>query len=200
MAHTPVPQALALLLISALSASSALAQQSTVHIGNGTVVRADADSDSTVRINGKVVNSASGPGATAETNIGSRSVTSRTKGSGQTTVSIESRDGSSVTEVTTQSNTVPTGHGKGRAAGGRDFVNADLSGRNFARANLAGRRFVNVDLSRANLEGADLRNAELVNVDLAGANLSGANLSGARLVNTDVREARTDGMVWDGPR
>lgn len=187
MMHIRQPARLLLGAVTLTTCSAlALAEQGTVDMGNGT----NGSSSSTVRINGKVVNSASGPGAMAETNIGSRRITTRGNGDHSSTIIIES-DGS-VTSVTSSSTgSAPPPHG-------RDFVNANLSGRNFSGANFAGRRFTNVDLSRANLQGADLRGAELTNVDLSEANLSGANLTGAKLVNTDLGEAVTTGVIWDG--
>ena len=182
----------------------AFAQQSTMDLGNGTVVRANAAEGSTVRVNGQIINSASGPGAVAETNIGSRSVQTRSRGNNTSTVTIEGKDGSSVTSVTTITNRSGGSHAVGSSAGvgggSQDFVNANLSGRNFARANFAGRSFTNVDLTHANLQGADLRNAHMVNVDLTGADLSGANLSGASFVNTNIEDARTQGALWSGSK
>ena len=106
--------------------------------------------------------------------------------------------GSSVT-VTNSGNAKPAAPGKGGKGG--DYVNSDLSGRNFAGAQLAGRKFTNVDLSRANLSGADLRGAELVNVSLEQADLRGANLTGAKMVNVDLDAALLEGATWtDGRR
>ncbi len=163
-------------------ATPVLAQTGTVSLGDGTVIHGDGSGQATVRVNGQVINAASGEGAVAETHIGSHSSTVRGK-AGQTTITTTS---------------TPAQAGKG--AGTQDYVNVDLSGRNFANAKLAGRTFTNVDLSRANLQGADLRNTTFVNVELTGANLSGANLTGAKLVNTDTSDAVTTGTIWEGRR
>lgn len=169
--------------VSAL-ATPAFAQTGTVSLGDGTVIHGDGSGKATVRVNGQVINAASGEGAVAETHIGSHSSTVRGK-AGQTAITSAPAQGAAQA---------------GKGAGAQDYLNVDLSGRNFANAKLAGRTFTNVDLSRANLQGADLRNATFVNVELTGANLSGANLTGAKLVNTDTSDAVTTGTVWEGRR
>ena len=60
--------------VSAL-ATPALAQTGTVSLGDGTVIHGDGSGKATVRVNGQVINAASGEGAVAETHIGSRSST-----------------------------------------------------------------------------------------------------------------------------
>ena len=76
------------------------------------------------------------------------------------------------------------------------YMNADLTGRNFAGASLVGSKFINVTLNRANFAGADLRNAEFVNVDLEKADLRGANFEGATMINVDTDGALLNGAIW----
>ncbi|CAN7176453.1 MULTISPECIES: pentapeptide repeat-containing protein [unclassified Acidovorax] len=172
----------ALVGLAALAACMPMAhaQRNLASNGSGTVIA--GDNNASVIVNGQQIITATDGNARVETTIGG--------GSGRVVV-----QGASTT-VTNSSNAKP---GKGGKSG--DYVNSDLSGRNFAGAQLAGRKFTNVDLSRANLSGADLRGAELVNVNLEQADLRGANLSGAKMVNVDLDAAQLEGATWtDGRR
>ena len=159
------------------------AQRNLASNGSGTLIA--GDNNASVVVNGQQIITATDGNARVETTVGG----------GANRVGVQ---GSSVT-VTNSGNAKPAAPGKGGKGG--DYVNSDLSGRNFAGAQLAGRKFTNVDLSRANLSGADLRGAELVNVSLEQADLRGANLTGAKMVNVDLDAALLEGATWtDGRR
>lgn len=156
------------------------AQRNLASNGAGTVIA--GDNNASVTVNGQQIITATDGNARVETTIGG--------GSGRVVV-----QGASTT-VTNSGNAKPAKGGKSQ-----DYVNSDLSGRNFAGAQLAGRKFTNVDLSRANLSGADLRGAEFVNVSMEQADLRGANLTGAKMVNVDLDSAQLEGATWtDGKR
>ncbi len=79
----------------------------------------------------------------------------------------------------------------------------DLSGRNFAGADLHGIAMTGVDFSRADLRNANLSGADLTGADLSGANLDGANLTNAKITGADIsgatfRGARLDGVAFTG--
>ena len=175
----------------ALVAGSVWAQGAVIS-APGVDVRGGTNGASVI-VNGSVVNAASGNGAVAETNIPGRSTTVRGTGNGGAAVVVES-EGSSAVTVRNQS------RGGKAARGGREHVNADMSGSDLAHANFAGHSFTNVDLSNANLQGANFQGAELVNVNLENSNLSGANLSGASLVNVTLDGALTAGAIWTNGR
>lgn len=175
-----------LLACTAMAACMPLAhaQRNLASNGSGTVIA--GDNSASVVVNGQQIITATDGNARVETTIGG--------GSGRVVVQ------GATTTVTNSGNAKPAAGAKGSGKGG-DYVNSDLSGRNFAGAQLAGRKFTNVDLSRANLSGADLRGAELVNVSLEQADLRGANLTGAKMVNVDLDAALLEGATWtDGRR
>jgi len=179
------PLASTLIALTAVTACMPLAhaQRNLASNGSGTVIA--GDNNASVVVNGQQIITATDGNARVETTIGG--------GSGRVVV-----QGTSTT-VTNSANAKPAPVGKGGK--NQDYVNSDLSGRNFAGAQLAGHKFTNVDLSRANLSGADLRGAELVNVSLEQADLRGANLSGAKMVNVDLDAAQLEGATWtDGRR
>ena len=79
----------------------------------------------------------------------------------------------------------------------------DLSGRNFAGADLHGIAMTGVDFSRADLRNANLSGADLTGADLSGANLDGANLTNAKITGADIsgatfRGAHLDGVAFTG--
>lgn len=183
MTNNPLASALVGLAALAACMPMAHAQRNLASNGSGTVIA--GDNNASVVVNGQQIITATDGNARVETTVGG----------GANRVVVQ---GSSVT-VTNSSNAKPAPGGKGGKSG--DYVNSDLSGRNFAGAQLAGRKFTNVDLSRANLSGADLRGAEFVNVSMEQADLRGANLSGAKMVNVDLDAALLEGATWtDGRR
>ena len=75
---------------------------------------------------------------------------------------------------------------------------ADLTGADLTRANLAGADLTGADLTDANLTGADLTDANLTRANLAGAYLTGAylaraNLAGAYLTGAYLTDANLTG-------
>jgi len=166
----------------ALGCSSALfAQSATMNVGEGVVIQGDSSGSATVRVGGVVINAVSGKGAVAETNIGSHNGSHRVPNGEMGNASIVTVDGNG-THVKINHATNETVLNKADKA----YVNADLSGRNFFRANLSGHTFVNVTLAGANLREANLRNTEFVNVDFTKADLTGADVTGATFVNADI--------------
>ena len=79
---------------------------------------------------------------------------------------------------------------------GLSYVNAELSGQNFAGRNLNGIDFTNATAERANFARAQLVGATLVNAELGGADLRGANLRNADVTNVEWGGARLDGATW----
>jgi DMSO/TMAO reductase YedYZ molybdopterin-dependent catalytic subunit len=78
------------------------------------------------------------------------------------------------------------------------LLSLDLSGVNFAGANLAQVQLKNCSLVGSNLQGASLRGANLTNSDLRGANLCGADLTaadleGVLLMGADLRQCSMRG-------
>jgi len=194
------------LLCMAIGWSSAVTAQSAavVDLGEQGSIQSDAAGNVTVRVNGAVVNTASGAGAKAETNIGSRTSSARAGAMGNTSSVTMDEKGvriSVTTGTVDASSGVPTQ--------GKEYVSANLAGMNFAATDLSGASFVEVDLSKANLrkanlqgatfvevllDGADLREAnlrdtEFVDVSFDKANLTGADLTGATFVDADVGAA-----------
>ena len=110
--------------------------------------------------------------------------------------------------MTNSANAKPAQGGKGGK--NQDYVNSDLSGRNFAGARLRQSSLTVAVLNGANFSGADLRDADayggvfssasFANADLTnstwvgtfleGANFSGANLTGANFSGAQMRSAR----------
>ncbi|HIG72114.1 MAG TPA: hypothetical protein EYQ46_19080 [Myxococcales bacterium] len=76
----------------------------------------------------------------------------------------------------------------GHDLSGRNFANADLREAILTGTNLSGANLTGARLSGINLAGADLTGAVLANADLTGASLSGATLAG-----TDFSGATLDG-------
>jgi len=159
-----------------------LSQSAVVDVGNGVSIQGSSSGTATVRVNGTIVNAVSGANAVAETHIGSRSNNAHTEKTGSASIVEVDENGTQITISTGTATALPD-------ASGKTYVNTDLSGRNFFRANLSGYSFVNVKLTGANLREADLRNAEFVNVDLTKADLTGADLTGATFVNSDIGDA-----------
>ncbi len=69
---------------------------------------------------------------------------------------------------------------------GADFANANLTGVNLRDANLKGANFTQANLRGADLTGADLTGAVLNNTNLSGASLTGALMKSASLENADL--------------
>lgn len=69
----------------------------------------------------------------------------------------------------------------------KHWLNKDIDGWEYMRANLN-----SADLSNVNLKYADLRYVNSNNANLKGADLSGANLSGVNLSNVDLSNVKLD--------
>jgi len=164
--------------VALVSSPIIFAQSAVVRVGDGIVIQGSSSGSTTVRVNGTIVNAVSGVGSVVETNIGSRSSSTYNDETGNS--SIVTVDGNG-THVRINSGTA--------IASSKTYVNTDLSGRDFFRADLSGYTFVNVNLVGANLREANLYNAEFVNVDLTKADLTGADLTGATFVNSDIGNA-----------
>jgi uncharacterized protein YjbI with pentapeptide repeats len=81
-----------------------------------------------------------------------------------------------------------------------NYNNANLSGQDFAHANLHGKAFVAAEMRDANLEGADLSDVILTKGILLNANLRDANLTGALVdrvfwVGADLSNALLIGAI-----
>jgi uncharacterized protein YjbI with pentapeptide repeats len=84
-----------------------------------------------------------------------------------------------------------------------DFANAELKGRNFARARLRQADLQTATMPRANFAGADLRDVNAYGAVLSGANFAGADLThasfvGAYLQGAGFARARLDGTNFSG--
>ena len=79
-----------------------------------------------------------------------------------------------------------------------DFANAELKGRNYARARLRQADFSAAVMNRTSFAGADLRDVNAYGAVLGGANFSGADLTHASFVGAYLQGASFSGAKLDG--
>ena len=79
----------------------------------------------------------------------------------------------------------------------RDFVNNDLDGVDFSRADFKNVSFVLCTLREAHFSGAKLQSVDFLECDLTGTDFNGAVLNGVTFQESNQREARFgNGIIW----